>query len=96
MTIKAMDAVRMALVLVRAVTRPVDDHVTRTRIQRTSVTARTDTIHMNAEPALVARDGMTTMGTVVTATMAVMVAIAIAAVTDHSRAVAADDRRVTR
>ncbi len=95
-TTKAMDTVRTALGLVLAVTRPVDEHVTPTRIQRTSVTARTNTIHMNAEPTLVARDGMTKMGAVLTATTAIMVAIAIAAVTDHGRAVAADDRRVTR
>ncbi len=96
MTIKVMDAARTALMLVRAVTRPGDNHATRTQIQRTSATARTDMIHMNAELASVTRDGITKMGAVLTASMAIMAVISIAAVTDHGHTVATDDRRVTR
>ncbi len=86
-----MDAVQTALVLVRAEPRPGDNRVTPTQIQKLSVTARTDMMHMTAELA-----SITTMESALTDTTTIMDAMAIAAVAAHGHAVEAGALRVTR
>ena len=90
-TTKAMDAVRTALVLVRAEPRPGDNRVTPTQIRKLNVTAETDMMHMTAELAPLA-----TMGSALPDTTTIMDAMDITAVTAHGHAVEADALRVTR